>query len=191
MPSPLIGLSWQHFGNSHIVRCVRCVSLPEAPQHRCWREAREAARVEIDQLHADLGMLLKEAMSHHRAHRNPHQRYGAISAIASPTPAHGWAQQPTAYASGPSPTTTRPISPPADHAKSSRGTDSAPPQAKQADHRPRRTTALVRRAYSFRSAPGDTLSPIQQLTKDRSGRRHQDAAPDGVVGPARYDTRST
>jgi hypothetical protein len=45
--------------------------LPEAPRHRCWREAHEAARVEIDQLHADLGMLLKEAMSHHRAQPQP------------------------------------------------------------------------------------------------------------------------
>jgi hypothetical protein len=37
------------------------VPLPESPQHRHWREASGAAREEIDQLHADVGMLLDEA----------------------------------------------------------------------------------------------------------------------------------
>jgi len=36
--------------------------LPESPQHRRWREAQQAARLEIDQLRTDLGLLLNEAM---------------------------------------------------------------------------------------------------------------------------------
>lgn len=45
--------------------------LPESPQHRKWREAREAARLEIDQLHADVGLLLGEAGDLHDADPQP------------------------------------------------------------------------------------------------------------------------
>ncbi len=36
--------------------------LAESPQHRKWRQAREAARLEIDQLRTDLGLLLGQAL---------------------------------------------------------------------------------------------------------------------------------
>jgi len=36
-------------------------ALPESPQHRRWREAQQAARLEIDQLRTDVGLLLGEA----------------------------------------------------------------------------------------------------------------------------------
>jgi hypothetical protein len=60
------GLLWQYLplGAAIAAQCVirdELPLLPEAPQHRKWREAREAARLEIDQLHADLIMLLGEA----------------------------------------------------------------------------------------------------------------------------------
>ena len=45
--------------------------LPEAPQHRRWRQAREAAHTEIDQLHTDLGVLLDEAAQLHQATSQP------------------------------------------------------------------------------------------------------------------------
>jgi hypothetical protein len=45
--------------------------LPEAPQHRRWRQAHEAARAEIDQLHVDVGVLLAEAVRLHEATPQP------------------------------------------------------------------------------------------------------------------------
>jgi len=44
--------------------------LPESPQHREWRQAREAARLELDQLRTDLGLLLGQALD--LLGENPH-----------------------------------------------------------------------------------------------------------------------